>query len=538
MVQRRTLKLKEYGYNAFVAKKVSDKLAPLFEQSSYALRINASGGIDNGNDIHSDERICILSDSFGECSLMDEKDRFVSVCERHLNSNGYSIELLNFSMTGMNIFHAIFLLLAKILPLGMSKIIYFTSNSDYQTSRLEDGDFFTYDRDYSIFNETTKKIDRRGTPSFATYNKLMNVMYAICRDAKIDLIFALRPFDDDKRAKINNITKNFCVKKNIPYMDLQGFSGKDCYYDGTHLTKEGSQQFGLFFYHNLTGILSHSSSSNKSFSVDTPYNFIPDHFPPRVLKLQEYPAMARIVKETSGTADESYWGDSRFVLDTDENAFSDNGNNIRTENKIFVIGDSYIECLFMNPHERLLSVAERELRDVYSCEQELVNCSKGGSHILHCIFMFLAKVASMKPSTVLYAPSINDYKALCTFGNFYTNHKGLSIFKSSVTDYDRAKPLYSVYRLFVNIFYNVCRAFGHNLVFMLHPFYGEGSMDKLNETVIDFCNKKKLLFIDLRNFPEEEVKKMHYDRAQLLPYGAEIMGKLLAKELYDKGLIE
>ena len=149
---RRTLRLREYGFNAVISKKVPAKLRSLLLKEEYTLRTNNMGFIENGNGTKSQNRICIIGDSFSECLFMEEKERFVSVCERELNALGHDVELLNCSMTGMNIFHAILTILGKILPLGVSKIIYFTSNSDYQTSRMPDGDFFTHDKSYSIFN--------------------------------------------------------------------------------------------------------------------------------------------------------------------------------------------------------------------------------------------------------------------------------------------------------------------------------------------------------------------------------------------------
>lgn len=535
---RRSLRMKEYGFNAVISKNVPARLHTFFEKKKYTLRTNALGFIENGNGISSTNRICVMGDSFSECFFMEEKDRFVSVCERELHDRGHDVELLNCSMTGMNIFHAVFVMLAKVLPLGVSKVIYITSNSDYQSSRMNDGDFFTHDKVYSIFNEE-KEISERNKPVYTNYNRLLNTLYSICKLAKIELIFALRPFEStDKRRQINVVTERFLLRKNIKCIDLRSFYCEKCYYDNTHLTNKSSILFGKYFSNILHDILINEAKDQYTpFKIrNNPFIFN-GFFPSRVLKLKERPAMVRVVKRTLGTADEAYWGDATFFLNTDEYSFSDNANGIYTRDKIVVIGDSFIECFFMAPEERLLSVAERELRDSYHCKKELLNCSMGGANILHSIFTFLAKIAFMESSIVLYSPSINDYKCLCIPGTFYTNHKNLSIFEMDSIIRDKVRPQYDIYSLYIRIFYSICNIFGHKLVFVLRPFHGGGSVDMLNKTAISFCHKKNIEFIDLRKFSEEEVEKMHYDRGHLLPEGARILGKLLAKNLYEQGLV-
>lgn len=537
---RRTLRLREYGFNAVISKKVPAKLRSLLLKEEYTLRTNNMGFIENGNNTKSQNRICIIGDSFSECPFMEEKERFVSVCERELNALGHNVELLNCSMTGMNIFHAILTILGKILPLGVSKIIYFTSNSDYQTSRMPDGDFFTHDKSYSIFNGYTENVER-GKPAYGNYRKLLNAMSYICKIAKIDFIIALRPFKrGDRRNELNMVTERHADKKGIKYLDLRYFPGENSYYDGTHLTNLASIQFGKYICSALHNLLSHDNNNKISFKIENnPFILSGDFAPARQLKLKERPAMVQIVKKTLGTVDEPYWGDSTFIVETDENSFSDNANNIHSQKKIIVIGDSFMECFFMDPTERLISVAERDLRDTYHCEQEILNATMGGTHLLHAILVFLAKIASMEPSLILYSPSINDYKCLCTPGTFYTKHKTLSTFdKMDFNITAKTKPLYSIFNIYIHIFYSICNIFRHKLVFILRPFHGSGSADMLNRTTVQFCQRRNIEYIDLREFSEDEIIKMHYDRGHLLPEGAQMLGKLLAKKLYVQGLVQ
>lgn len=280
---RRTLRMKEYGFNAVISKKVPARLQAFFEKKKYALRTNGLGFIENGNGINSSNRICVMGDSFSECFFMEEKDRFVSVCERELHALGHDVELLNCSMAGMNIFHAVFVMLAKVLPLGVSKVIYITSNSDYQSARMKDGDFFTHDKDYSIFNEE-KEISERGKPAYINYNRLLNVLYSICRLAKVELIFVLRPFENnDKRRQINVITERFALRKNIKCIDIRSFFCEKCYYDTTHLTNEASVLLGKHFGHILHVMLANEvKGKNASFKVENNPFILTDFF------LQEY----------------------------------------------------------------------------------------------------------------------------------------------------------------------------------------------------------------------------------------------------------
>lgn len=95
-----------------------------------------------------------------------------------------------------------------------------------------------------------------------------------------------------------------------------------------------------------------------------------------------------------------------------------------------------------------------------------------------------------------------------------------------------------MFDMYVRMFYSICNIFGHKCIFMLKPFHGGGSVDRLNETVVRFCKKKNIPYVDLREFSDEEVTKMHYDRGHLLPEGAHILGRLLARKLYEQGLVK
>lgn len=124
---------------------------------------------------------------------MEEKERLTSVIERELNTSGRHVEVKNAAMSGMNIFHSIFVLLAKLIPLNIKTILYICSSNDWRTSCMGDGFYYTKHKNLSIFART------KDTPTLVNfdgmqYRKFLHLFSNCCAEFDIKCVFCSRPF--------------------------------------------------------------------------------------------------------------------------------------------------------------------------------------------------------------------------------------------------------------------------------------------------------------------------------------------------------
>lgn len=83
----------------------------------------------------------------------------------------------------------------------------------------------------------------------------------------------------------------------------------------------------------------------------------------RLLKLKEWGINESVFRRTVGSSGENVYPGGIFFIDTDTYGCIDNENGIESEEKIAILSGSYVECMFMEPKERLVSCMERRLNE-------------------------------------------------------------------------------------------------------------------------------------------------------------------------------
>lgn len=275
----------------------------------------------------------------------------------------------------------------------------------------------------------------------------------------------------------------------------------------------------------------------------------------RHLKLKEWGINESIYRGTVGSSAEKIYPGQIFFINTDADGCIDNENGVKSEERIAILSGSYVECMFMKPKERLVSCMERRLNERIhththtqtSLSVQCMNCAMSGMHILHALFVLLAKIVPMNVKTVVYVFDINEFRsASMADGNYFTRHKNLSIFIDAKEYPPKQNPDYAHFRKFIRDFWSICRIHGIRCVFAGRTYAADDNRASANKVAKKVCESLKCDYIDLSESVKNKLKEegrelssyneymngLTYDGTHLTAQGAAIVGYALADELY------
>ena len=248
---RRLIKLKEWGLNIDSVKTCKQEQRGIAAGSTFTLRTDENGFIKTGNPVLEDgSPVVFLGDSFTECMFVPEGRRFPDVCERIWREKyGQKVNVCNAAMSGSNMLHCIFTVLAKAIPLKPRLVVLCLPSMDYKTSRLEHS-YWTNDKNVSIFygREKTEELFKSDFEK-SRYIEMLNVITYIIDTFGIDVVVCSHPYFDinDKRHKINAMAYMFCSENKINYIDMKDILKSQVeamFYDKVHMHEEGCSIFG------------------------------------------------------------------------------------------------------------------------------------------------------------------------------------------------------------------------------------------------------------------------------------------------------
>ena len=279
----------------------------------------------------------------------------------------------------------------------------------------------------------------------------------------------------------------------------------------------------------------------------------------RLLKLKEWGINESVFRRTVGSSGENVYPGGIFFIDTDAYGCIDNENGIESEEKIAILSGSYVECMFMEPKERLVSCMERRLNErlhthTHTHENQQIQCmnvSMSGMHLLHALFVLLAKIVPMNVKAVVYVLDINEFRASSMAdGDYYTKHKNLSIFAYTKEDPPKQKPNYLHFRKFLRDFWSICKVHGIRCIFAGRTYASDDKRASANNAAKTVCASLKCDYIDLSESVKKYLKAegrdistqekcdeclyaLTYDKTHMTSWGAGIVGKALADEVYS-----
>lgn len=273
--RRRQLKLKEWGINESVFRgTVGSSAEKIYPGEVFFINTDRYGCIDNENGVESEEKIAVISGSYVECMFMKPTERLVSCMERLLNERigaqtqipvtGSSVQYMNCAMSGTHILHALFVLLATVIPMNVKTVVYVLDINEFRASSMADGDYYTHQKNLSIFTNY-KEDPAKQKPDYTHFRKFIRDFWSISKIHGMRCIFVGRTYaDDDRRSTTNKVAKKVCESLKCDYIELsesvknllqargQDLSSREAFnacmngltYDTTHLTAQGAAIVG------------------------------------------------------------------------------------------------------------------------------------------------------------------------------------------------------------------------------------------------------------------------------------------------------
>lgn len=143
----------------------------------------------------------------------------------------------------------------------------------------------------------------------------------------------------------------------------------------------------------------------------------------RFVRLREHaPGSDRRLTPTSSQRENSNGlGEGPFRVRTDENGYILTGNEVCSNLKTIVLGDSFIECSFLHEEQRICSVLEA-LDNVAGSEivGNVLNGGYSGATTIHLLNVLLNKVFSDPPDRLVFVLPAND-AVVHRFSSVYWN---------------------------------------------------------------------------------------------------------------------
>jgi hypothetical protein len=109
-----------------------------------------------------------------------------------------------------------------------------------------------------------------------------------------------------------------------------------------------------------------------------------------------------------------------YRMETDAFGFVKSSAGPDSDTRIVVLGDSFVEGMFLDPEARFCSALEARLRRQHQLDISVLNGGYSGATTLHSLNVFLNKVIPMKPLAVVLMTGIIDIDAATKRASFWS----------------------------------------------------------------------------------------------------------------------
>jgi hypothetical protein len=149
----------------------------------------------------------------------------------------------------------------------------------------------------------------------------------------------------------------------------------------------------------------------------------------RAIRLKEFEPNSSVLKrplEWQINGSDGSLADKEYLLQADADGFIRSGlDQAVMGEQVIVLGDSVIECMFVDHGQRLTDNAELELRSL-GFSTAVRNGGVTGATSLHILCTIISKVVPMKPRLVVLASGIMDQDCMLNPESFWTAHPYLT----------------------------------------------------------------------------------------------------------------
>lgn len=246
--------------------------------------------------------------------------------------------------------------------------------------------------------------------------------------------------------------------------------------------------------------------------------------------------------------------DKKYRIRTDSSGFIVTGNDRNSRNKTIVIGDSFVESMFVDEHKRFCSIIESmDIQNGTDYFGHVLNAGCSGSTTLNLYNCLVNKVFSNPPQRLLFVLPANDayaHRYTSTYWNssaYYANILPADIGKAESELKDYSILAHGSCSKLLLLIINACHVFGVELAFATFPHvtnYSENDFLKRKYRTEDWflkvCAARKLLndtirrisrtySIDLVDFEEkiEGSEENFYDELHLNEKGSLRVAELI-----------
>ncbi|MFI2817180.1 SGNH/GDSL hydrolase family protein [Vreelandella piezotolerans] len=284
----------------------------------------------------------------------------------------------------------------------------------------------------------------------------------------------------------------------------------------------------------------------------------------RVIRLKEWgssvsthkqPSEEQLLKATKSLANK------RYALNTDENGFIINSkviNRSSRSKKIVLLGDSFVESVFVDEEKRINAVIEG-----YNSSLNVLNGGYSGATSLHVANVLLNKVVPVEPSLVVFFMPTNDQRVIQLDDGYWNIDQRLSPLvplgkeKVLLSDYSGQVSLKSMHKM-LKVIHSILCIYDIPFVFASTPHrfvkdendewllkvganiekYNRKSKSRSNVNKIckNYCANNLIDFIDLEGAVSEKAD-FFYDDLHLTSDASILVGNILIDELKLLGLL-
>jgi lysophospholipase L1-like esterase len=270
----------------------------------------------------------------------------------------------------------------------------------------------------------------------------------------------------------------------------------------------------------------------------------------RKIKLKEAPRLTN--EEICPTPDYLAKCDGSLIAKpyrfrTDVDGFMVGGDRIEGADNIVVLGDSIVECLFVDEDGRLCPVIQSRLREA-GYRVNVLNAGVTGATTLALLNVFLNKIIPMRPRMVVLMSNIMDTFAMTDVRSFWTGDPWVTTLDDPSADAgsEQREPTGADKQRILTLFAQAARAFGIHLILATTAHREEydaftskhhtKDMHERNVEVRRLSNgatrsTSAALLLPLIDAEQIGSGNLFYDSFHLNATGAAVVGELIASNL-------
>ena len=210
-----------------------------------------------------------------------------------------------------------------------------------------------------------------------------------------------------------------------------------------------------------------------------------------------------------------------YLAKTNSDGNQDSIWGFKSENNVFLLGDSSVESIYLRLSMKPQSILERMLLE-NGFEYSVYNLGVSGSQTLNIVNLIINKLGNKPGSTLVVSIPSNDEGALDLKNNYFSDHwRYSSIVPAFNRISTRAEKIdYEPFEKNIKMIIALCDILNLKLFMTSIIYNGENTVyEKLNKIASEVCSHKKVPFINFEPVFKEG-KDYFYDSLHLLPSGS------------------